>query len=77
MPPSSKIISRQDFPPQLQGLTNMYLAYNIAAGQIRHRLGYLHDAVIGTGRREFDTSKQKKCLSALVIIAISLSNFSF
>ena len=27
--------------------------------------------------REFDTSKQKKCLSALVIIAISLSNFSF
>lgn len=51
MPPSSKIISRQDFPPQLQGLADMYLAYNIAAGQIRHRPGYLHDAVIGTGRQ--------------------------
>ena len=35
------------------------------------------DAKVATAVREFDTSKQKKCLSALVIIAISLSNFSF
>ena len=32
---------------------------------------------LGKSPREFDTSKRKKCLSALVIIAVSLSNFSF
>ena len=42
-----------------------------------HILGRLFRKFMDLFPREFDTSKRKKHLSALVNIAVSLSNFSF